>query len=250
MSNKIFLIGIGHKARQGKDTVANFIKKLNTPENVFIYHFADPLKEEVMNTDRRYPLIYRDKQHILDKYWYSIQSVDSEYITTPEEKVPFLHKIFKDRGIDIYWGMDGNGSDTKKDSSMLQFWGTNWRRQRFGDDYWVSRVEEYFRKNFYNKQFIDNAFFLVPDARFPNEVQWIRDWSNESVMSVYLDVVRKNEDGTQYYDPSRDKNHPSEISLDGITPDYTIEAKSGDLKTLELETEKFMEVLKIGRCND
>lgn len=238
LSNKLFLIGLGHRARNGKDSVANFIAKKR--QNVITYHFADPLKEEVMNKDRKIPLIYREKSRWSNQYWYSIWSHDDEYRTIAEENLQFLHKIFEDRNINEYWGMNGNGCDEHKDSLMLQFWGTNWRRQRFGSDYWINRVKDYFKENFYNKQFNDNAYFLLPDTRFKNEVAWIRNMSNEILTALYVKIIRYNDDGTPYYDPNRDPNHPSEVDLEGVESDYLIQAKSGEMNYLDVQTDHFL----------
>ena len=199
MSNQeIFLVGLGHRARNGKDSVAEFIKAENP--NTIIYHFADPLKKEVMNVERKIPLIYRSKSRWVDHYWYNVWSHDGEYRSISAENLPFLHKIFEDRNIDEYWGMDGNGSDDKKDGLMLQFWGTEWRRQRFNQDYWVNVVEDYFLTNVYEKNFVFDSpiFFLLPDTRFKNEVAWIKRMTDKEahVTSCYLKVVRYNEDGT------------------------------------------------------
>ena len=241
MSDKLYLIGIGHRARSGKDSVANFITQKR--KNVITYHFADPLKEEVMNKDRNIPLIYREKSRWSDHYWYSIWSHDNEYRTIVESSLPFLHKIFEDRQIQEYWGMNGNGCDEHKDSLMLQFWGTNWRRQKFGSNYWINKVEDYFRNNFYNKQFNGDAYFLLPDTRFKNEVAWIKSMGSEVLTSLYVKVVRHNEDGTPYYDPDRDPNHPSEVDLEGVEPDYLIEAKSGDMQSLIRQTDELTKQL-------
>lgn len=249
MQGKLFIIGLGHRARQGKDTVSDFIKAKR--KNVIVYHFADPLKEEVMNKDRKIPLIYREKSRWSDHYWYSVWSHDTEYRTIVESSLSFLHKIFEDRQIQEYWGMNGNGCDEHKDSLMLQFWGTNWRRQRFGSDYWINRVEDYFRNNFYNKQFNGDAYFLLSDTRFRNEVAWIRDWNfpQDGIYSYYVKVARYNEDGTPYYDPDRDQNHSSEVDLENTTPDYLINAKSGEINLLEAQTDHFLYNLENGYIN-
>lgn len=217
-------------------------------QNVITYHFADPLKEEVMNKDRKIPLIYREKSRWSDQYWYSVWSHDNEYRTLVESSLPFLHKIFEDRQIQEYWGMNGNGCDEHKDSLMLQFWGTNWRRQRFGSDYWINKVDNYFMENFYRKAltFNDNAYFLLPDTRFRNEVDWINRWGDRDndLSSYYVKVVRYNADDTPYYDPDRDPNHPSEIDLEGIEPDYLIQAHSGEMNVLEKQTELLLDTLE------
>lgn len=247
MTDKIYLIGLGHRAQNGKDSVANFIKQ--QVKNCEIFHFADPLKKEVMNTERKIPLIYRHKSKYANHYWYNVWSHDGEYRSIAEESLPFLHKIFEGRKIDEYWGMDGNGNDEKKDAPMLQFWGTEWRRRRFADNYWIQKVEDYFFNNFYNKQFVGDAYFLLPDTRFKNEVKWIRDMDNsndrEEVSSHYVKVVRYNDDNTPYYDPSRDPNHQSEVDLEGVKSDYLIEAKSGEMEVLEKKSKEFLEYIKV-----
>ena len=246
--SKIYLIGIGHRARSGKDTVANFISQKR--ENVITYHFADPLKEEVMNKDRKIPLIYREKSRFSDHYWYSIWSHEGEYRTIVESGLPFLHKIFEDRGITEYWGMNGNGCDEHKDSLMLQFWGTDWRRQRFGSDYWVKRVENYLIHTVTFREFKGNWYFLLPDTRFKNEVNWIKSVKqNINAESLYVKVVRYNTDDTPYYDPDRDPNHPSEIDLEEYQPDYLIKAHSGEMDVLEKQTELLLDTIE-AKIND
>ena len=58
---------------------------------------------------------------------------------------------------------------------------------------------------------------------------------------VFARVVRLNEDGSQYIDPSRDPNHPSEAELDGVPADFTLEAQSGGLQTLKNRTADFLD---------
>ena len=243
MSNEIFLIGLGHRARNGKDTVANFIEQKYP--NVTIYHFADPLKKEVMNTERKFPLIYRHKNKYAKHFWYNVWSHDEEYRSIGEEDLPFLHKIFEERKIEEYWGMDGNGHDEKKDGLMLQFWGTEWRRERFNRNYWVKKIEDYFMENFYWNHQDENSFFLLPDTRFRNEVKWLKDMEivRDRVRGIYIEVVRYNEDNTRYYAPDRDPNHLSEIGLRNFEADFKLEAKSGDLDSLQKQTNKLMENL-------
>jgi hypothetical protein len=244
MQGKLFVIGLGHRARHGKDIVADFIKTKR--KNVIVYHFADPLKEEIMNKSRLLPLIYRQKSKFSNHYWYNVWSHDEEYRSISEENLPFLHKIFEDRKIEEYWGMNGNGHDEHKDSLMLQFWGTNWRRQKYADDYWIRRVEDYYIKNCFSKQFDGNVYFLLPDTRFRNEVEWIKNMQNSenNVESYYVKIVRYNFDGTPYYDPNRDPNHQSEIDLENITPDYLMAAKSGEINYLEGQTDHFLHNLE------
>ena len=70
--NKVVVLGIGHKARHGKDTLAKYItEKLKTGICLTI-HWADALKEEVMNKSREFPLIYTHTEAETNKVYYSI----------------------------------------------------------------------------------------------------------------------------------------------------------------------------------
>ena len=62
--------------------------------------------------------------------------------------------------------------------------------------------------------------------------------------SYYVKVVRYNADDTPYYDPDRDPNHPSEIDLEGVEPDYLIRAHSGEMDVLEKQTELLLDSIE------
>lgn len=246
--NRIFLIGLGHRARHGKDTAAKIISQKRN--NVIVYHFADPLKEEVMNKNRTIPLIYRERnKYIKDMYYYSIWSSGFDYITIPYNKVTFLHNIFESRNIDVYWGMEGNGNDEYKDSLMLQFWGTNWRRNVFGSDYWIKKVENYILNkviSINSKIDNENIYFVIPDVRFKNEVAWLKTNNALNIKGIYIKVSRLNDDGSIYYSIDRDKNHASEVELEDVAPDYLITAKTGEINKIESEIEEILNKIEEG----
>ena len=68
---------------------------------------------------------------------------------------------------------------------------------------------------------------IIPDARFPNEV----DISLENLKnSVSVRIERKNADGTDWINPTLtedQRNHPSETSLDCYTFDYVVHNDEG-----------------------
>jgi len=215
------IIGLGHKARQGKDYIAEAASKGD--DNSSIAHFASALKREVENRDRRYPLIYKDVGHY--RLFTGPGSGDEpEFIYKFTGEVPYLHNLMTKRDIKIYYGMD------EKDAEMLQFWGTDFRRGQ-DEDYWVKMLD-------YHIKFLKNKGIrkiYIPDVRFKNELKYIKDNNG-----IYVDVIRLKEDGTRWLDSSRDPNHPSEVDLDDVEPDIRVEAFDGDLKALD----KFSDYLR------
>lgn len=240
MSKQIFIIGVGHRARQGKDTIANFMKELKT--NVHILHFADALYEEVANKERKYPLITRtryahfDDGHNVDFDWIYAILTDAKrgkYLLFKDTEVKILHALFNQRNINTYWGM------TEKDAPMLQFWGTEFRRSQ-NENYWILRVQDKIDKiRLETKALSDNVWIVISDTRFKNEVNFIK-----SCGGYYIRVVRINKDGSQFIDTSRDPNHPSEIDVINELPFKTITAGSGDLVTLRYQAEILLDKIE------
>lgn len=227
----ITLIAIGHRARHGKDYLAQVFNE-KFKGGAFVTHWADPLKEEISNKEREHPLIY-SKKDINGKTWYgllnkksiNVDDVIYYYDLLPEERVPYLHKIFLERKINEYWGMD------EKDSVMLQFWGTDYRRMMYDPNYWVTKTF-----NIIKKEILRNSelkYVLIPDTRFINEVDSVKTLNGH-----YIKVVRLNEDGSEFRDSSRDPDHPSEKELENYEADLTFYAKSGELKKFEAFAER------------
>lgn len=219
MRQQVVLLGAGHRARNGKDTFAEHLQQTN--ENVYILHWAKPLYDELTN-ETEFPLITSFENFKDGLKWYMLldKVVNGEpiYDQYNQNEVPTLHKIFSERKIEIYWGME------EKDAQMLQFWGTEYRRKMYGSDYWVNKgVEAYNRILAKRQDSGDPVWIIFADTRFPNEYEKIK-----LLTGKYIRVTRINEDGTQYIDPSRDPNHESECSLEGVKGDYEIVAKNVD----------------------
>jgi hypothetical protein len=122
----------------------------------------------------------------------------------------------------------------EKDSPMLQFWGTNFRRKQ-NDAYWVDKVNEQvqlFMTNNCERGLNELVYIVIPDVRFNNEVNYVVS----SAKGYYVRVERFNSDGTRYIDPSRNPDHPSEVAIDDVRPHITLRATSGDLEELKRQT--------------
>lgn len=220
---KPLVIGIGHKARNGKDSTAEFLK--NKLEKTTVIHWADGVYEEVENSERKYPLIQKEIE-TESKIYYSLLDdfVSGSRKAFTHLEIPKLHKIFKDRNITMYLGAD------QKDPEMLQFWGTDFRRTFSNKDYWVNLTLKKIEK------LKDNySYILIPDTRFKNEVDAIKN-----INGVYIKVVRLNNDSSVFISTDRDPNHISEIDLDDYKSDVTLIAKN--LTELEKEIDRMIAI--------
>ena len=65
---------------------------------------------------------------------------------------------------------------------LLQWWGTDFRRKLFGKDYWVNTIEKVIEKYNYEADLI-----IIPDVRFANEFEWIKEVHGGQV--IYIDRI-------------------------------------------------------------
>jgi len=88
--------------------------------------------------------------------------------------------------------------------TALQWWGTEFRRGMFGDDYWIKKLEHYIRA-----ADVRVPLIVVTDVRFPNEADLIKKLGGE------LWRVQR---------PSMASNdiHPSETAMDNYATDRLI----------------------------
>jgi len=207
----VMLIGFGHRARNGKDTAANYLKEKLVSSNVEIIRWADGVYEECTNADSKYPLILQEFVTSVKTYYTVLANKETgERFAISNLTDPYLHKIFTERKITEYQGM------TDKDPEILQFWGTNYRRTHCDGNYWVNLTMQ---KAFELAKEMQTGYILVPDTRFKNEVDALRINGG-----YYIKVVRTKEDGSQYIADDRDPDHPSEAELEGYPADVTLTA--------------------------
>ena len=133
--------------------------------------------------------------------------------------------------------------DGKKDAvgrTLLQRIGTDVVRAQF-PNFWTGIVVGLLEAF---EPYSDFDVALVPDARFPNEV----DIALENLKNcVAIRINRRNADGTEWINPNlteEQRNHPSETSLDTFAFDYVIHNDEG-LDTLEESAKTILTDLKL-----
>lgn len=115
---------------------------------------------------------------------------------------------------------DWNGEKDEVGRTLLQKVGTDAIRSK-RPDYWVSFIADIM--SFFPDEW---DYVLIPDCRFPNEVDYIR---NAGFSSVHVRVVRE---GFESPLTPEQQAHPSETALDDVRPDYYI-TNNGSLKDLQ-----------------
>jgi len=221
LPSNVVLLGLGSKARNGKDTTAELINKFEP--NVHILHWADKLYEEVRNKHfsehtNPTPLICLNED---DKEINCLRSCTKEgrattiiYDTFTYEELPGFLKVVRQCPNYNYM--------ISKDPILLQQWGTNLRRTYFGNDYWVDRTfEDIDRIAEENKDYDGLVWICVADTRFRNEAAAVR-----KAGGLYVDIIRLHKDGTRFITPDRDPDHPSEADLNDTKPDLVIKAQN------------------------
>lgn len=115
---------------------------------------------------------------------------------------------------------DWNGEKDEVGRTILQKVGTDAIRSQ-DPDYWVSFIVDILK--FFPEEW---DYVLIPDCRFPNEVNYI---TNAGFHTVHLRVVR---DGFISPLTPEQQAHPSETALDNADADYYID-NNGSLKDLQ-----------------
>lgn len=114
------------------------------------------------------------------------------------------------------------GWDGKKDErgrSLLQYVGTDVVRAQ-DPDFWVDFIALVAR--FFPDEY---DYIIVPDARFPNEIERLSD------AGFCVTHIRVNRPGLHSLLTGAQQQHASETALDGTEPDYEVE-NPGEMKEL------------------
>ena len=148
---------------------------------------AETVTAAAVNAARPVEMNYRDGQLFVDGTHYA-------------DLLKYICKQF--------FGWDGQKDDAGR--HILQYVGTDIIRQK-RPDYWVGFVTSILEL-FPNEW----DYVLIPDCRFPNEIDYLKEAGMDT---VNLRVVRK--DFKSPLTPEQ-QAHPSETALDDVEPDYYI----------------------------
>lgn len=217
----MILIGLGNRARQGKDTAAEAIQHYYTAQSdllrlhglgngikVSIVKFAAALYQEV---NEALSVKIGGKDLWQRRYIEDYIPADSVTLSMPKIiRVNLPDWVQPDPN-----PVKSELSPYGKHPKLLQWWGTEFRRAQ-DPDYWVKKAMSSIP--------VGTNLALFTDVRFKNEAAAIKNASGYTV-----EVVRLEQDGTRYYATDRPKEHISEIELDEYNWDFNIMSKSAAL---------------------
>ena len=64
--------------------------------------------------------------------------------------------------------MLNSNTDKEQFRLLMQWWGTEFRRNMVDKDYWIKKVQSWIDKH------PEVDVILIPDLRFKNEIEWIK----------------------------------------------------------------------------
>jgi hypothetical protein len=214
-SQKILLVGISGKKHHGKNTVADAMRELVYDSEVFraafpssyafMYAFADALKDEV--TDFLMKQLWGGTLGLTHSEL-TLEARESDYWKTLDgkvfdsyERIPMTEQMARQT---IRGWLEGAAGPEKKEQYrlLMQWWGTEYRRKMFGDDYWVQQLHKTVSAWEPGPNDSSKIIVLVPDVRFENEARYIQDSGGYLIRVLRPDLP-----------PAADP-HPSETALD------------------------------------
>lgn len=200
----MLVIGFGHKARRGKDTVAQAIIAARGNEyDIHKHAFADKLKQEVNEAAEQYGSMYG----LITELKRQGQIPDwVKYDPEPDMTDPLL--------------------PMGKQRTLLQWWGTEFRRkQKLG--YWVDALFKTLAEQ-------KPQVALITDMRFFNEMYKIKQHTPDRVgFTCRLDRVGFEDAPRTTNSIHSSENQLDEALIDGKQYDFAIEVADGDLDELK-----------------
>ena len=218
------IYGINGKKRSGKDALAKLMKRID-PEQVYIYKFAQPIKEAIGYgfLKLHLPISYADLdgesnydrerlEFSLDQT-FDIMDYANQYLGLDIDKVWLMEKLTE---------LGDETSQTFSIRLLLQYYGTEIGRHT-NPDIWVDLAKDVC----VSKDTLHD-FVLITDTRFPNEVDMIRSIGGE-IIQVVRDSSTINND-----------THASENSLANLVPDIVID-NNGTIEELDAKALNIIE---------
>lgn len=145
------IIGIAGKAGSGKDTFADLIvsefKAIKIP-------FAKAVKDEVEDFLKQHQIFYTR-----ENLWGSQEDKEKEFLIVNSNLAYMLKSDSKLYSLIYRFGQQKMDGILLSYRTLLQFWGTEYRRAQ-DDDYWVKKAFS---------QCKNKEIYVLSDVRFPNE---------------------------------------------------------------------------------
>jgi len=155
------IFGFGHRARHGKDSAAKFIQEERGKQyDICLYSFARELKEEV----NKNAIASGGMIHLFDDGLRKASG--GGYYQTNGNIIPLPEWVQYEENPDMTDPLCPFG----KQRTLLQWWGTEYRRS-VEPDYWVDRVKERLAKE-------KPEIALITDMRFPNEWNFVKQYGD------------------------------------------------------------------------
>ena len=197
----MLIIGLGHEAQHGKDTFADAVyAKYKDSLDIRLISFADALRKETHDLSR---LLWVAK-------WGSLAPFNGHEAMRLLLRHFDKEELFEEKPlVDVTYPYG-------KQRKFLQWYGTDYRRKEFGDDYWIRRADdkvEEFRTEGAN-------VVIFRDMRFDNEYEYIG-----SKGGYRIKVKRLNFDNGV-------PKHESETALANHTFDLQLHVSDGMLDVL------------------
>lgn len=195
---KPIIIGLSGKRGSGKDTLGAAIAAFGQKDGYLIVRraFGDSLKEEAARALSATP--YLEVYHFLHS------------TTTPEWAEKILEQTYpKDAPTSNLLGKYDEILQAMHDPEqkeryrfLLQWWGTEYRRVQFKDDYWLDQWQKWINRILQESNDDVKLLIFVPDLRFTNEQAFLEE--------IGAFTVRVNRPSVDTGD-----THISEVALDG-----------------------------------
>jgi hypothetical protein len=207
------MIGVGYKARHGKDTVCKaIIEAKKDVYDIRRYAFGDVLKMEVNAAAKDAGGMFA--------LFNQLSTIGIQFKGLERIKIPDWVKYEPDADT------TDPVSPLGKQRTLLQWWGTEYRRAQ-DPFYWVKQMKQVL-------EIEQPQIALISDVRFQNEFLWIK--SNGGF------TVRVDREGFQSL--STNSSHASENQLALAPFDFEIHVKDGELDVLKQDALTVFEMIE------
>jgi len=209
------IVGVSGRMGAGKDAFGGFLRELaeSNEFNVVRRGFGDALKEEVADFLVRYT--YSEVLDFLDRFCDDSNLVDQilaqTYALEPTNAWERILHAMGIRTLSRYTDYDDLVSQMhdrarkERFRLLMQWWGTEYRRDQFDKDYWLKRVEDTFYNVRAEMEDVEDTrplLFIITDVRFLNEVKFVQ----ETLEGYAVRILRPNHHVIG--------GHSSEVELD------------------------------------